>query len=120
MCGMETVYSATAHTESMSTKTTIALAIAAGFIGGIASQRIVPAPVWAQTSVLQEIRAHKFVLVDEAGVSRGVMGFDKYQRPSIEMMDTKGQTWFFRGILSSHGDMLPDATCQTCSRQAGR
>jgi hypothetical protein len=104
----------------MSPKTTIALALAAGFIGGIASQRIVPAPVWAQeqASVPQEIRAHKFVLVDEAGVSRGVFGFDKYQRPNIELMDTKGQTWGFKANPPfRHGDMLPDATCQSCSRK---
>jgi hypothetical protein len=105
----------------MNTKTTVAIALAAGFIGGMASPRLVPAPVWAQeqVSVRQEIRAHKFVLVDEAGVSRGVLGFDKYQRPSIEMMDVKGNTWGFRGILNRHGDMLPDATCQSCARKTG-
>jgi hypothetical protein len=107
----------------MSTKTTIVLALAAGFIGGIVSQRIVPASVWAeeQVSVSPEIRAHKFVLVDEAGVSRGVLGFDRYQRPNIELMDVKGQTWGFRtNPPFRHGDMLPDATCQTCSRKPGK
>ena len=53
----------------------------------------------------QEIRAHKFVLVDEAGVSRGVFGFDKYHRPNIELMDPKGNTWGF----------TPSQTCMaTC------
>ena len=85
-------------------------------MGGIVSQRIVPAPVFAQEQapVHQEIRAHKFVLVDDAGVSRGVFGFDKYQRPSIEMMDVNGRTWKYRALPFRHGDMLPDATCQTC------
>lgn len=93
----------------MITKPTIALALAAGFIGGLASQYIMPAPVWAQqqASVPQEIRAHEFVLVDKAGVSRGVFGFDKYQRPSIELMDEKGHTWGFTKIPFRHGEMLP-------------
>ncbi len=68
----------------------------------------------------QEIRAHKFVLVDEAGVSRGVLGFDKYHRPNIELMDPKGNTWGFTPIPNMHGNMLPDATCQTCARKAGK
>jgi hypothetical protein len=105
------------HTKWMSNKTTIVLALAAGFLGGIVSQRMVPAPVWAQeqASVPQEIRAHKFLLVDETGVSRGVFGFDKHQRPNIEVMDAKGQTWGFEANPPfRHGDMLPDATCQTC------
>src|SRR5579863_8560799 len=95
------------HTESMTTKPTLALALAAGFIGGIASQYVMPAPVWAQASIPRDIRAHKFVLVDEAGVSRGVFGFDQYQRPSIELMDTQGHTWGFTKIPFRHGEMLP-------------
>jgi hypothetical protein len=106
----------------MNPKKTIALAVAAGFIGGIASQSIVPVSVSAQeqASVPQEIRAHKLVLVDEAGVSRGVLGFDKHQRPNIEFMDAKGNTWGFTPIPNMHGNMLPDATCQTCSRKPGK
>jgi hypothetical protein len=101
----------------MGTKTTIALALAAGFLGGIVSQRVLPGPVFAQEQVPvhQDIRSHRFVLVDEAGVSRGVFGFDKYQRPSIEMMDVNGHTWGFTALPFRHGEMLPDATCQTCS-----
>ena len=111
------------YTYLLVTMTTIVLVLAAGFIGGIVSQRIVPAPVWAQeqASVPQEIRAHKFLLVDETGVSRGVFGFDKYQRPNIEVIDAKGQTWGFEpNPPFRHGDMLPDATCQTCSRKPGK
>jgi len=106
----------------MTAKTTIAVALAAGFIGGLASQRIVPTLVWAQeqASVPLEIRAHKFVIVDEAGVSRGVLGFDKHQRPNIELMDPKGNTWGGTPIANMRGSMLPDATCQTCSRKAGK
>jgi hypothetical protein len=104
------------HTESMSTRTTLALAIAAGFIGGVASQRIMPIPVRAQeqASVPHEIRAHKFVLVDDAGVDRGVFGFNSKAAPDIEMMDPKGHTWTYQGMSGWHKGMLPDATCSTC------
>jgi hypothetical protein len=111
------------HTESMNTKTTFALALAAGFLGGIVSQRVVPAPVFAQqlVPVHQDIRSRRFVLADEAGVSRGIFGFDKNQRPSIEMMDANGHTWGFTPLPFSQGEMLPDATCQTCSvKPAGK
>ena len=108
----------------MSTKTTIALALAAGFIGGTISQRIVPTPVRAQDqpSVPREIRAHKFVLVDDSGVNRGVFGFPVTNRtrgyPGIELMDPKGETTSLtvRPRFALPLGMLPDATCQTCTR----
>jgi hypothetical protein len=80
--------------KPMSSKTTVVLAIAAGLLGGIASQRAIPT-VQAQVlpPVLQEIRAHKFVLVNEAGVDLGVFGIaaDKgNEYGAIEMMDAKG------------------------------
>jgi hypothetical protein len=117
----------------MSTKTTIALAVAAGFLGGVASQRILPTPVRAQeqASVPQEIRAHKFVIVDDAGVDRGVFGFpnnvdggvfgfiNKGLSPDIELMDSKGHTWTPRYMGSSHV-FLPDTTCQTCPRKPAK
>lgn len=107
----------------MSTRTTIAIALAAGFIGGIASQRIMPAPVHAQdqSQVTPEVRAHKFVLVDEAGVDRGVIGFAEFRGapyPTIELMDTAGRTWTMRGSIW-HAGLLPDATCTTCLHKKG-
>ena len=108
----------------MSTKTTLALAVAAGFMGGIVSQRILPTPVRAQeqASVPQEIRAHKFVLVDDAGVDRGVFGFNWKGAPDIEMMDAKGHIWVprYQGNDPWHRGMLPDATCQTCARKPAK
>ena len=82
----------------MSTKLTVVIALVAGFIGGTISHIVEPTPVRAQEQVPipQEIRAHKFVLVDDSGVDRGVFGFaltkkgDSY--PTIELMDTKGGT----------------------------
>jgi hypothetical protein len=107
----------------MSTKTTLAFAVAAGFIGGIASQHLTPAPVWAQDQgvVQQEIRAHKFVLVDETGEDRGVIGFAEFKgiaHPTIQMMeDADGRMWTMpRRWWPSH--LLPDATCTACPRKS--
>jgi hypothetical protein len=111
----------------MKNRTTLALALAAGFMGGIVSQRIVPPSVWAQDHAIvpDEIRAHKFVLVDEAGVSRGIFGFAATRPyngfgaknepfPAMEMMDTKGEVWSVTTNEFGHRGLLPDATCQTC------
>ena len=80
------------HTESMNTKFTITLALVAGFIGGLASRYSAPASVHAQApAVPQEIRAHKFVLVDETGVARGVFGIETNGTAEIEISDSKGR-----------------------------
>src|ERR1700722_1868647 len=93
------------------------LAVTSRFLGGIVSQRIQPAPVHAQDQpVPQEIRAHKFVLVDEAGVNRGVFGFGELRGspyPTIAMMDAEGRTWTMRGAWWN-AKLLPDATCTAC------
>lgn len=69
----------------MSTKFTIALAIAAGFLGGLVSRNGVPGSVYAKvqppppnqtTPSLKEIRTHQFVLVEANGKPRGVFGFE--------------------------------------------
>jgi hypothetical protein len=103
----------------MSTKTTLVLALAAGFLGGIASQHVLPASVWAQDQIVPlEIRAHKFVLVDDDGVSRGVLGFGVKKGkmdPTIEMMDAKGNRWSFTRNPFWLSGLLPDTTCQTCA-----
>jgi hypothetical protein len=90
----------------MSTKTTLALALAAGFLGGIASQHITIAPVFAQAPTLipTEIRAQRFVAVDETGMPRAVFGINgkdgpssanpKARQPIIEVMDPKGRLYW--------------------------
>jgi hypothetical protein len=81
-------------TETMSTKFTITLALAAGFIGGLASRYLRPAQVYAQAPASpQDIRAQKFVLVDENGVARGVFGFEASGAPAIEIIDSKGEVF---------------------------
>lgn len=80
----------------MSTKFTIVLAIAAGFLGGLVSRNVVPGPVYAKeqppppnqtTLSLKEIRTHQFVLVDANGKPRGVFGFEKNGEPVIQTED---------------------------------
>jgi hypothetical protein len=102
----------------MSTNITIALALASGFIGGMASQRITGISVLArdQASTLQEIRAQKFVLVDDAGIARGIFGFESRKtrnaisagNPNIEMMDATGRRYGFATNQWNIGDLLPE------------
>jgi len=108
----------------MSPRTTIVLALAAGFAGGTISQRLAPLPVRAQdqTPIPQEIRAQKFVLVDKDGVNRGVLGIPARGRatgsPSLELMDKNGVTWSYtmNGRTMKNIGMLTDTPCPTCRR----
>jgi hypothetical protein len=70
------------------------LAVAAGFIGGIVSQRLALTPVFAQapTSAVKEIRAEKFVIVDQNGLPRGAFGINPQDGwPIIEFTGEKEQ-----------------------------
>lgn len=72
----------------MKTGITTALGMVAGFIGGAMSHYLlVPMPVRAQAPVQApaEIRAQKFVLVDENGTPRGVFGFGSGGTPEIQV-----------------------------------
>lgn len=82
----------------MSNRTTVTIALAAGFIGGIASQRIIPALVHAQTQTpAPEIRAQSFVVVDAKGVPRGAFGIDaKKDWPTVEITDPEGHAYWAR------------------------
>jgi hypothetical protein len=73
------------HSESMSTKTTFALALAAGFLGGIISQHITPPRVFAQSPspAPKEIRAESFVIVDANGKPRGAFGISEKWGPAV-------------------------------------
>lgn len=70
----------------MSTKFTIALAITSGLAGGLASRYVGTTPVHAQAPAIpQEIRAQKFVLVDEAGVAQGAFGIETNGHPRLRL-----------------------------------
>jgi hypothetical protein len=83
---------------------TIALALAAGFLGGLASRYRAPVEVHAQTppSPPAEIRAQKFVLVDQNGEARGVFGFETTGAPVIEINDQKGHVFTTRWYGGFH------------------
>jgi hypothetical protein len=88
----------------MSTRTTLILAIAAGFLGGIVAQHLALTPVFAQapTPAAKEIRAEKFVVVDQNGSPRGAFGISpKDGWAAIEFTGEKGQlrrvTWYPAG-----------------------
>jgi hypothetical protein len=78
----------------MSTRTTLILAVAAGFIGGIASQHLALITVFAKepAPAAKEVRAEKFVIVDQNGLPRGAFGINpKDGWPTIEFNDEKNE-----------------------------
>jgi hypothetical protein len=80
----------------MSPKTTIVLAFVAGLTGGIVSQHLAGTPVYAQAPAAEakEIRAEKFVLVDENGSPRGAFGIDpKNGWAVLECLNKKQEIW---------------------------
>jgi hypothetical protein len=78
----------------MSTRITVTIALAAGFIGGLASRYCGTAPAYAQSPAsLEEMRAQKFVLVDGTGKARGVFGIENNGAPVIEIIDSKGHVF---------------------------
>jgi hypothetical protein len=90
----------------MNTRATVVLAFAAGLTGGIVSQRIINTPIYAQvpTPTTREIRAEKFVLVDDNGLPRGAFGIGtKDGWPTLEVTDKKGYLWRARLDDSSFG-----------------
>jgi hypothetical protein len=92
----------------MSTNFTLVLALAAGFLGGLASRYWSPAPVHAQaaSTLPAEIRAHKFVLVDENGVARGVFGLETNGTPTVEITDAKGRVYAARWWSAQSGELF--------------
>jgi hypothetical protein len=83
----------------MSNKFTVLLAATAGLAGGFLSRYLLPSPVYAQPpTVQQEVRAQKFVLVDEGGVPRGAFGIETDGTVQIEVTDQKGKFWIYRNF----------------------
>lgn len=97
----------------MNTKFSIALSLTAGFVGGLGSRYLAPAPVQAQQPTFpQEIRAQKFVLVDQGGEARGVFGIEKNGSPQIEVIGYKGRVFatVFRSWSMVHGLLAESAS----------
>jgi hypothetical protein len=75
----------------------VVLAATAGFAGGFISRYASPPLAYAQApTVQQEVRARKFVLVDENGAVRGAFGIETDGTVQIEVTDQKGRTWLYR------------------------
>jgi len=74
-------------------KINITLALVAGLFGGVASRYLTPAPVFAQAQapIPKEIKAQKFVIVNEEGKALGIFGFDRYGTPMVKLTDQNGR-----------------------------
>jgi hypothetical protein len=89
--------------KGMSNKFTVLFAVIAGFAGGFLSRYASPSSVHAQApTVQQEVRAQKFVLVDERGGSRGAFGIETDGTVQIEITDNKGRVWLPHGARQVH------------------
>jgi hypothetical protein len=76
----------------MKSKFVITLALATGFTGGLASHYLLPVTVHAQArDIRQQIWAHEFVVADESGTAREVIGIEKDGKPSMEFLRRNGQ-----------------------------
>jgi hypothetical protein len=84
----------------------IALAFAAGLLGGVASRWLVPTPVvlaQTQAPAPKDVRAQRFTLVNEDGAILGMFGIDqglervngkRGGNPVIKLFDQSGkETW---------------------------
>jgi hypothetical protein len=90
----------------MRTNVTLVFALTAGFLGGLASRYWSPAPVYAQATSAAEIRARKFVLIDEKGTARGVFGLETNGSPTVEITDGKGRVYAARWWSAQSGELF--------------
>jgi hypothetical protein len=77
----------------MNRKLNLGLSIAAGLLGGFLSHYISPELVHAQTQAAppKEIRAQRFVLVNDDGKPAGLLGFDQDGQPNVILLDKTGK-----------------------------
>jgi hypothetical protein len=84
----------------------LALALAAGFVGGALSHYLAPPAVQAETPVAPtELRARSFLLVNEKGSVRGTFALDGSGRPALRLFDANG-----REVWSAEGPAIRAAT----------
>jgi hypothetical protein len=83
-------------------KLNLALALAAGFVGGALSHYLAPTPVRAETlpPVPSEVRARSFLLVNDRGGVIGTFTADSSGRPAIRLFDSSGrEVWRAEGAI---------------------
>ncbi|MGH9762829.1 MAG: hypothetical protein ACREDR_13275 [Blastocatellia bacterium] len=109
----------------MNGKYSILLALFAGFAGGFVSHYLAPPRAYAQVqasahalseargqaSPLAEIRAQKFVLVDEKGIPRGVFGIENNGAPVVEITDSKNRVFVVDWDRAGHTIFLGGPNC---------
>ncbi|MBZ5600727.1 MAG: hypothetical protein LAO79_00305 [Acidobacteriia bacterium] len=75
-------------------KTYLLLSIGAGLVGGLLSSALRPIAAQAQSQALDEIKAQRFTLVNQSGVTMGAFSFDDSGRPQIVLRDDLGhEVW---------------------------
>jgi hypothetical protein len=80
----------------------VALATAAGLLGGLVSHFLSPLPAQAQAKVqlpqaspapiAKELSAQRFVLANDQGVTAGILGFEVDGTPTLTLFDPAGHT----------------------------
>jgi hypothetical protein len=94
--------------KAMNNRLTALLAAVAGFVGGFLSRYASPSAVYAQPpAIQQEVRARRFVLVDEAGAPRGAFGIETNGSVQIEVIDGKGRLWFSNYLINKFMTTYP-------------
>ena len=85
----------------------LALALAAGFVGGVLSHSFTAPAVHAQSPAAPaaEVRARSFLLVNEGGQVVGRLTAESDSRPAIRLYDAAG-----REIWSAEGPSLRAST----------
>ena len=87
-------------------KLNLALALAAGFLGGVLSHYLAPPVVQAESpAVPAELRARSFLLVSEKGTVRGTFALDSQGRPALRLFDATG-----REVWSAEGPFIRAST----------
>lgn len=84
----------------MNRKLNLGLSLATGLLGGFLSHYISPKLVHAQTQAAppKEIRAQRFVLVNDSGAPSGLFGFDQDGNANVILLDKAGKvTWSASG-----------------------
>jgi hypothetical protein len=76
-------------------KRIVAMAFASGLLGGVISHYLWPLPVLAETSPA-EIRARKFVLVNDGGIVLGTFA-EEANGPALKLFDTNGREIWVAG-----------------------
>ena len=80
----------------MDNKLVVAVALAAGLVGGMLTRYLAPPPVFAQTQtpVTNEIRARSFVLVDQFNEAVGTFTSEPLPGRALRQFQTPGDQGF--------------------------